>query len=99
MVGVVKSGPIDSEINYIIESPTISPTTGFFLPGPDAPNNSSVEYTASENNIALEPPIVFPLILSLPSPNPLVVITNGMANLTLLDNDSKLNHNKTWCTL
>ena len=93
MVVVVKSGSIDSEITYIIDGPSVDPTTGFFLPGPDAPNKSSVEYTAGENNIALEPPIVIPLILSLSSPNPLVVITNGMANITLLDNDSKLNHN------
>ena len=86
---IEKSGTIDSEISYFV-SGFDGGRVGGFSAG-SVSSTSSVTFNTSDDIIALEPPEVFPLILSFfVFANPLVTISNPSTNLIILDNDGEL---------
>ena len=81
---VVKSGSVDSDINFEVIGNGIT-LPGSFLIG----NRIAVLFNISDDSVALEPPEEIVLSLVLIDPSPLVVLGLDRTTITVIDDDGK----------
>jgi hypothetical protein len=86
-VVVQKSGPLDSEIEFTVTGEGGFSVTGVFPAGEAGPNDLTVPLVILDDDIALEPPELIVLNLTIANPSPLVVVTQPVTTVTILDDE------------
>ena len=81
---VVKSGSVDSDINFEVIGNGITLPGSFFIG-----NRSAVLFNIPDDRVALEPPEEIALSLVLIDPSPLVVLGLDRTTITVIDDDGK----------
>ena len=99
VVVVQKSGPLDSDIVFEVTGGGFSEQRTFPA-GETGPNNISISLDVPDNNIALEPPRMIDLTLSVVSPADQVTLGLDRTSVTILDDDGEStlpNWPSNWC--
>ena len=88
MLVVQKSGPIDSPINFRVFGAMLE-FDGTFEAGADSPDTIVILFNTTDNDIALEPHLVFPVSLEIIPPDPQIVVGISETVVTIFDDDGR----------
>ena len=86
---VQKSGTLDSPINFRVFSAGLVDINDTFDAGVDALDTIMITLNTTDNNVALEPDLVFNVSLEIIPPDPQVVLNISKTTVTVVDDDSK----------
>ena len=86
---VQKSAPLDSSIKFRVFGAGLVDINDTFGAGVDALDTIMITLNTTDNNVALEPDLVFNVSLEIISPDPQIVLNISETTVTVVDNDSK----------
>ena len=86
---VQKSGTLDSPINFRVFGAGLVDINDTFGAGVDALDTIMITLNTTDNNVALEPDLVFNVSLEIISPDPQIVLNISETTVTVVDDDSK----------
>ena len=84
-----KSGPFDSPITFRVFGKEIIDVTKTFDAGVGTPDMIMIPVTTVDNDVALEPDLVFSVSLEMIPPNPQIVLDISETVVTIVDNDGR----------
>ena len=88
MLVVQKSGPIDSPINFRLFGAMFE-FNGTFEAGAESPDTIVIIHNTTDNNIALEPDLVFNVLLEIIPPDPQIELSIRETVVTIFDDDGR----------